>query len=499
MRGGILLPLELVLIPFVLHRIGVAGFGIWALLRVFIGYGNIFDLGISVALEKFTAEHLASKEYRLLNRLLNTSFLVYLAISLLLFIAVVLIKEWIVAGFFGDALKTFGNLPFILVFSAATFSVNLLFTLFTSLLNGMQRIDLTNTISAGSALLNFAGILIALGLGFGLEGLVVVNGMVVATSGLGSLLVTYRKLPEIRLTPLGPFLELREFLRIISYSLSVQTTRLAGLIHLHLDKFFLSYFLGLQYVTYYEIASRLVERMRFLPQMLIQPIMVAVSDLHTQGRPSEIDRIYVQSLRYMVLLSLPFFVFIPFFIDPIMKLWLGGSYPLSVRAFRVLIAAHFINLLTGPGFLICLGIGWLRYGVVAATAGGVLNIVLGYLLIITMGYNGTLLATFLALVLPSVGFIIAFHRIRHLPLDNDFLRIVLKPMIISLLAAFLAWIVIQVWLGEGLPQMIASFFLFLILDGIGIWKILEKGERMRIHSFLHLMRHRVCGVHDGER
>ncbi len=59
-RGGILLPLELVLIPFVLHRIGVAGFGIWALLRIFIGYGNIFDLGISVALEKFTAQHLAS-------------------------------------------------------------------------------------------------------------------------------------------------------------------------------------------------------------------------------------------------------------------------------------------------------------------------------------------------------------------------------------------------------------------------------------------------------
>ncbi len=488
LRGGILFPLELILIPFVLHRIGVAGFGIWALLRVFIGYGNIFDLGISMALEKFTAEHLAGKEYDSLNRLLNISFLAYLAISLFLFLAVVLLREWIVSAFFGEGLKAFGSLPFILLFSAGTFGVSLLFSPFTSLLNGMQRIDLTNTISTASALLNFVGILFVLSLGFGLEGLIVVNGGVVVAAGLGSFLVARRNLPEVRLNPFGPFLNFRQFLKIVFYSLSIQTTRLAGLLHLHLDKFFLSYLIGLQYVTYYEIASRFVERLRFLPQMLIQPIMVAISDLHMRGRQSEIDKIYFQSLRYMILLSLPVFVFSGFFINPIIKLWLGGSYPLTVRALRILIAAHFINLLTGPGFLALMGIGWVRYGVISATAGGILNIVLSYVLIIAIGYNGALLATFLAMVLPSVGFIIAFHRFRRLPLDVAFLAVILKPMVVSFLAAALVFVAVQKFIGEGLYQLIASFFLFLILNGVGTWTILEKGERVKIHSFIHSVR-----------
>ncbi len=491
-RGGVLLPVELILIPFVLHRIGVSGFGIWALLRVFFAYGNIFDLGFSVAIEKHTAEHIGAKDYTSLNRLLNVSFLYYLAISLFIFFTVAVLKNWMIESFFSDEAKGFVGLPFILLFSAGIFGVNLFFSLSTSLLNGIQRFDLTNTISMISGLLNFVGILLVLSLGFGLEGLIVVQGLVVLITGLGSLWMAYCRLPEIRLKPFGPFLGAGDFLKIFSYSLSVQTTRLAMLIHLHLDKFFLSYFLGLQYVAYYEIASRLAERLRALPQMLIQPIMVAASELKAGEREIEIDRIYTESLRYMVLLGLPLFIFFQFFINPITQLWLGEPYPLTIKAFRVLASAHFINMLTGPGFLIFLGIGLPKYGAWSSLASCLLNTVLGYVLIIALGYDGTLLATFLAIVLPSVGFIVVFHRVRKISLREKFLPLVAKPVVVSFSAAFVVSITAQRFFGRGLDGLILSFLSFGGLYGLGAWIALEKEERLRIRTLLHSLRFRMC-------
>lgn len=484
LRAAVLLPLELILIPFVLHRIGVVGFGIWALLRIFISYGNIFDFGVSVVLEKYTAEYTDSQNHNSLNRLINTSFLFYLAIALILFFGVFLLENWIAGSFFKEGWNAVEGLSFILLFSAVILGINLLFSLFTSLLNGIQRIDLTNTISAVSALLNFVGIVLVLSLGFGLKGIVVINGMVVLVTGLLSLGMALKKLRRIRLNPLGPFLKFRELTSIISYGASVQTTRLSSAIHLHLDKFFLSYFLGLQYVTFYEIASRLVERLRILPQMLIQPMMVAVSELNAQGRESEINRIYVETLRYMVLLSLPFFVFIPFFINPLMKLWLGDSDPLTNRAFYVLIIAHFLNLLSGPGFLLFLGIGLPKYGALCSLVGGLFHVVLGYLFIITLGYNGTLLATFISIVLPSAGFILIFHRIRKISLKEYLFPLIIRPAIIALCAVFLTLITIQEFVGNDLKGLILSFLLFILLYGVGGWTVLGKEDRLKIKTFL---------------
>jgi O-antigen/teichoic acid export membrane protein len=483
LRGGVLLPVELILIPFVLHRIGVSGFGIWALLRIFIVYGNIFDLGFSVAIEKHTAEHIGARDYASLNRLLNVSFLFYLAISLLIFFAVMVLKNWMIKSFFSEGTKAFEALPFILLFSAGIFGMNLLLGLSTSLLNGIQRFDLTNTISMISALLNLAGILLVLSLGYGLEGLIVVQGLVVLITGLGSLWMVYRRLPEIRLKPFGPFLEAGDFLKILSYGLSVQTTRLAMLIHLHLDKFFLGYFLGLQYVTYYEIASRLVERLRAVPQMLIQPIMVAISELEAQGEMVEINRIYTESLRYMVLFSLPIFVFIALFINPIMKLWLGDAYPLTIKAFLVLATAHFINMLTGPGFLTFLGIGLPRYGALCSIMGSLLHILLGILLITLFGYDGTLLASFSAVVLPSIGFILIFYRTRKISLREDFHQLLVKPMIFSLCPAILTSMTAQKLIGGGLNSLVIAFLTFLAFYGPGAWIVLGKAEQLRIKAF----------------
>jgi O-antigen/teichoic acid export membrane protein len=492
LRGGILLPLELILIPFVLHRIGVAGFGIWALLRVFIGYGNIFDLGISVALEKYTAEHAGHQNYDFLNRLINSAFLVYLIISLLIVFGVFLFGGWIGNHFFSEGLKAFGDLYYILLVSAGACGINLLLSIGVSLLNGIQRIDLTNTLSAASALLNFIGILFVLGLGYGLKGMVVINGVVVLTMGLTGLWIARQKLPEVHLNPFGPFLDCGECFRIISYSLSVQTTRFAGLIHIHVAKFYLSYFWGLHYVTYYEIASRLVERMKALPQMLIQPIMAAASDLDAKGKGDEVNRIYIGSLRYMILLTLPFFVFISFFIKPLMKLWLGNIYPLTIEAFLILSVAHFINVLTGPGFLIFLGIGRLKYGVISSIAGGLSDIVLGYIFIIILGFHGTLLANFLALVLPSAGFIFFFHRIRKLSSKQVFLTLLLKPLMICLSVAIFTSVSVPRLIGEGLGGFAVSFLVFLVLYGIGTWiALINKEDQQSIKSYLHDLQYQI--------
>jgi len=71
LRYVLVAPIPFVMTPLVLHRIGVAGYGTWAVFLAVNGLTSLVDLGLVGTLSKFVAEYYARQDFPALARLLN--------------------------------------------------------------------------------------------------------------------------------------------------------------------------------------------------------------------------------------------------------------------------------------------------------------------------------------------------------------------------------------------------------------------------------------------
>ena len=71
---GYLLPIltGIVVTPFVVHRLGVAEYGIFILANTITAFLGYIDLGLGTAFTKYTAEYHARKDFSALSRLVGS-------------------------------------------------------------------------------------------------------------------------------------------------------------------------------------------------------------------------------------------------------------------------------------------------------------------------------------------------------------------------------------------------------------------------------------------
>src|SRR5437868_2830541 len=69
------------LAPFIVHRLGDSGYGIWALVLQLTGYMGVVDVGLRSALVRFVSRHHAQKDTVALSELLSSTLWMYLAFA----------------------------------------------------------------------------------------------------------------------------------------------------------------------------------------------------------------------------------------------------------------------------------------------------------------------------------------------------------------------------------------------------------------------------------
>ncbi len=175
MFGGLryvfVVPIPFVMTPLILHKIGVAGYGTWAVFLAINGLTSLADLGLVGTLSKFVAEYHARRDFLALARLLNSGLGLFLLLDI-----VVSVTLWLAAPQLANNLFRGNTLPaaeliVLLRWFLVVIAANILTQLFASVTTGLQRLDLTNVIAAANLLLSaFLGALLLLK-GWGLRGL----------------------------------------------------------------------------------------------------------------------------------------------------------------------------------------------------------------------------------------------------------------------------------------------------------------------------------------
>lgn len=450
MAFSVNLVITFILVPLMLRYLGPTGFGAWAIVRVFVGYASISDLGLPTAITKYVAEYTATGEHLKMARVLRAAFMTYAIAAVVIVLVVFLFQDFWVHTFFSSSGEYLGDIPFVLIGSLLVFSLNLIFSVFPMALNGIERMDLTNTNLAVQYVLNGALMYCALVWEMGLRGLVVANAIAtVVVIGLNGFFF-FRHFKAGWITRVK--ISLKELKGIFVFSGRMLTGSVASLVHLHFDKLLLSSFLNLTFVSSYEVSSRIVQQARQIPVLVLNPILPVASQLKAKGRSTEVAQLYGRSMKYLILLILPLFTIPALYAKEFIPLWIGHEDDLIVVTLQFFLFSHGMNLLTGPGFFIALGLGKSQYPMYSALVGLFLNVLLSIVLVMIFGYYGAVIGSFSSLIIASLYFLGLIHRDLGISWTLPLL-LIWKPALSLVLSLAIVWL-LGGWMNPGWARLL---------------------------------------------
>jgi O-antigen/teichoic acid export membrane protein len=481
-------PIPFVMTPLILHRIGVAGYGTWAVFLAINGLTSLADLGLVGTLSKFVAEYYARRDFPALARLLNSGLSLFLLLDIVIGAALWSASPSLAGMLFRGSTVPSAELVVLLHCFQIVIAANILTQLFASVTTGLQRLDLTHIMSAANVLMSafFGGLLLLRG--GGLRGLVYgYIGSGILTIAI-YLVIVRRLLPQVPLNPLR--FDGTEARKMFGFSLRLYVTQAAVAVHNQVEKVFLAMLVGVGAVGWYDIASDIALKVRGAIGLILSPVMPAASELHALGDESRMRELYCRTHKYLALFGVPIVCYVVAVSNRFVELWLGPNLRMIALPLGVLVAVNFFNLTTGPGFLIFAGSGYMRPGVQSAVLGIVLNVVLSLGLIYKFGFAGAVLGTSASLILASGFFISVFHRRTGYPVFRVLQEGYSKPLVTSIVILAVILVIHPTnnlsWFGlVGVGVVFGAFYsIAILLSGF-----FDEYDWSKIESIMPVVRH----------
>jgi len=426
-----LMLVNLLLIPYILHKLGVQVFAVWSLVFVVANYLGVFDFGIRTSFTKYIAEYHTKEDSDSINAVINSGIIFYLTFSLIIIALVFLIQPFIIS-LLKIPESIYNESAFAILGMVLVFSLNNTFSIFDAVLNGLQRMDIQNKIMIFASFFNITGTFFFLETGWGIRGLVINYGIVSLIIILLNIYFSHLLLPSIRFGWSRVNKEI--FKKLFNYGIKMQVCNLAAIIYTQVDKIILSHFLGLSYVTFYELGQKAANAARMFPILLISALVPAVSELEAKNDKEKLRELYERGSKYVSLVVFPLIFLSVIVASDLINIWIGDKFSLAILSFQVLIIGYGINVLTGMGTSIVRGIGKPEYETKYAVLTLVMQLTLSLVLVQVLGYKGVLISVLVTAVVVSIYFLSTFHKLLKQDLKAFARTTYLKPFAASLLA-----------------------------------------------------------------
>lgn len=421
----------LILIPYIIHHIGVERYGIWAIVGVITGYFGLLDFGVGTSFVKYISEYYTKEDFKSLNQVVNTGFVFYS-----LFGGAIIVLGFLLVGlllkFFNIPNKFYDEALFVFILGIIIFAVSNAVSAFGAIQGGLQRMDISNKVAIAVSIPMVIGTIYFLESGYGLSGLMVNNAIILVISSVVNVAIAFRILPELKFNPFS--FNKKMFKKLFSFGIKVQVARVEDVFTFQTDKLLISHFLGIGLVTYYQLGGTIINKVRGLPLLLISAIVPAASELDAKEDKKKICDLYSRGTKYLAVAGIPLLAFVFLTAPLIMLIWMGEGYEKSVLVIQILAPCYLINFLTGMGTSIALGIGKPEFHMKAGAFQLILNIILSIILVIVIGFVGVVIATLVSLSLSSIWFMEMFHKHLRYSLLDFARKTFIFPLIISLFA-----------------------------------------------------------------
>ncbi|MGH2651997.1 MAG: oligosaccharide flippase family protein, partial [Actinomycetota bacterium] len=332
------------LTPYVLAKLGNELYGLWVLALSVTGYVGLVDLGYGTSLTKYVAEYNTRGDREGVNGVFTTGLVVYLVVT----VGIVAAAHPVVRGLIGLLAVPEGltsTAYVVLQLGVLSLVVWNFAAVYQSVVNGLQRMDVSTAIHGFQFLGYAVGTVLALQLGFGIRGLAATNLVVQLVGLLLSAHFAYRLDPGLRLHPRAVR---QHFTTLFRYGLNVHISAIAGLVNFHFDKLLINRVVGVSHVALYDIGSRLPLTLRSFPTLLLSALTPASAELEVRRGRAELYALFSRASRYVSLVAFPLFVGAMAMGQPFVDAWVGPGYDTSVVTLRILCVGYLLNTIAGP-------------------------------------------------------------------------------------------------------------------------------------------------------
>lgn len=422
----------LLMTPYILHHVGVARFGIWVLGGVIAKSLSMLDLCIGSSCIKFISEYRTKDDFDKLTRVVNTGFGFYLVFAGIVTFPLIFAIDYLVV-LFRVPVALHAEAAFVFLLALLFFGTSNALRIYTTICDGLQRMDLTNTIGIATTLIWIAGTIVSLECGYGLYGLSIsqfVSYIVYIVIIIG---IIPRLLPQLRVNPFT--FDTTMFRRIFKFGLQVQIDRIAELVNTQMDKLLISYFLGVSPVSFYEIASKITLFIRSLPTVIASALLPATSEISSQRNEASLYNVYLQTSRCLALFAVPMVIFVATAAPWVIRAWMGTGYEQAVPVLRWLGVACLASVLAVVIRSMTQGVNRPDLLVRQALLQAPLNIGASVVLIFIFGYVGAAMGNAVAAIVGTAFLFIQFHRYLRRPLLVFARAVLLGPFLASGIAA----------------------------------------------------------------
>jgi len=451
------------LTPYIIRKIGPAGYGVWAAVFSLVGYYGFLDFGFRPAVIRFCAHYRATQEHEKINEILNTMLLYYtLGSSILVVIASVVVANS--ARIFPNITPDFrGDFSFLIMLTAVSwlFGVNL----FSGAMEGFQRFETSSHIYIACQVFRTAGAVILLAMGYKL---VALGLNLLATQILGTTLAFFglrSAFPQFRLA--RKYIRVSALKELVAYG---SHSFVGNMAYSFLDQsaaLIIAMFRAPEFVGFYSLPNRLL---MYAGDIICRGAAVtatSTADLGAKGEMKKVANLGIYANRYAFVLFMPLSLFLLVYGNELLKVYVGPLYvqwsgpliPLFVISVSFAIAGQYnsTNVLYGlakhkkyawglvtEAALFCAGLWFItpRYGILGAA----------WVSAILMIANRGIYTAWL--VCESVGMSFLFYM----------KEIYLRATLLAVVVAAAGWgLKAYVLPGRNLPQLIAAGVLISIL------------------------------------
>ena len=330
-------------LPATIHGMGVARFGMLSLAWVLVGYFGLFDLGLGRATTKFVAEASGRGEDDRIPKIVWTSLTAQVLLGLTGGVLLALATPALAGRILKIPLELTGELRAMLYLLSASIPVIVCSRNLRGVLEAAQRFDLINVVR-----IPLGGLTFLIPLGGALVHAhvdVVVLWLIgaIVASALAYLAYSFRVFPSLRAWP-SVDRALMAPLLVFGGWVTISNVLIPTLVYL--DRLLIGAIVSVAALTYYTTPHEIASRLLIFPIALSTTLFPAFSALAAHNR-EDLKRLYILSLKYVVLGLGPVALVGAVFADSLLRVWLGSDFAAkSSLVFRILSVGVLLNALS---------------------------------------------------------------------------------------------------------------------------------------------------------
>lgn len=439
--GGVrlfMIMVSIFLIPFMISILGNEKFGILALMGAVTGYVGLLDVGLSSTFIKYISEYHAKGKICRINNIINSGIAFYIVFTCLIIVLSYFLLR-IFLRFFFIPTDLIGAAIFAFWMTIITLCVNNIFLIFGTVVTGLQRIDIEYFWLGVVTLMRSGGIIIVLMAGFGIRGVVIINLLAAIIMSVINFFLCKKLIPFMSLNIRKHF-SFKILKELVKFGYKLQVAGISTIIFNNIDQVLIGRFCGLEFVTFYQIGAKILEKIKAIPQMLFGSLLPGFSEINAIRDMDLVFETYRRSCKLLALIFLPMMVFFASASRGIILLWVGPGFENAAFVMQILGLSHCIFLFLGLGITLLTATGKTSIVMKISIFQSIMNIALSLTLMLWIGFRGVVYGTLISLLCSFAFLAISINHEMKANLRNLFDKTLLFVFLSNIVGFFCSFL-----------------------------------------------------------